>query len=411
MTGQRSELIVVIGAGQAGTELALGLRREGYAGRIVLIGQEPIAPYQRPPLSKAFLTSPQTEESLWLRAPGAYDKAGIELRLATRVLSVDRAAHVVDLDDGTQLRYDKLGFATGGTARQLPGARRARNLHSLRTMADAVALRSRLVQGRRLIVIGGGFVGLEIAAAAVARGLSVTVVESQPLLMSRVTSPFIGRHMKEVHTAHGVDVRTGVGVAELTYGPDGQTVDAATLTDGSHLAADEMVAGIGMNANVTLAAEAGLAVADGITVDVHARTSDPDIVAVGDCATAAHVLLPRPVRLESVHHATEQARVAAATLCGKSRLYAAVPWFWSDQYGTSLRIAGVIDGCDSSVVRGDPACGSFSVLHFRGDTLVAVEAVNAAADFIAGRRLIQQGAAPDPDSVADSKVPLIVGSG
>jgi len=278
-------------------------------------------------------------------------------------------------------------------------------------MADAVALRSRLVQGRRLIVIGGGFVGLEIAAAAVARGLSVTVLESRPLLMSRVTSPLIGQYMKGLHTAHGVDVRVGVGVAELTYGPDGRTVVSAALTDGSRLAADEVVVGIGMIANVTLAAEAGLAVADGITVDVHARTSDPDIVAVGDCALASHVLLPRPVRLESVHHATEQARVAAATLCGKSRPYSAVPWFWSDQYGTSLRIAGVVDACDGAVVRGDPAGGSFSILHFRGNALVAVEAVNAAADFNAGRRLIQQGATPDPDSVADSKVPLVVGSG
>lgn len=395
---------VIVGAGQAGGDLATALRQTGYAGRIVLIGEESAVPYRRPPLSKAFLSGDVTEESLYIKSREAYAKHDIELRTGVRVESIDRAAHVVALADGGRLSYDKLALTTGGRARRLdlPGADKP-NVHYVRTINDILRLREQFKAGRRLVIIGGGYIGLEIASVGIKRGLQVTLVEALPRLLARVTGPELSQYYDGVHRRQGVDIRLGAGVKALEGGAQ---VESIVLQDGSRVPADLVIVGIGLIPNTELAEKAGLAVDNGIVVDLYAQTGDPDIVAAGDCTNHDNGFLGRRARLESVPNASEQARVAAASICGQRLPHASVPWFWSDQYSLKLQMVGLSQGYDRVVVRGSMEADSFVAFYLREGVVIAVDSVNRAPDFMMGKRIVASRLRADPAVLADESVAL-----
>jgi 3-phenylpropionate/trans-cinnamate dioxygenase ferredoxin reductase subunit len=389
---------VIVGAGQAGYQVAASLRDKGYPGRIVLLGNEPGIPYQRPPLSKAYLTGALAGTRLALRPMTFYAKHGIDLE-AGQVVGIDRDRHRVRLADGRALGYDHLVLATGARNRKLtvPGAQLGGVL-GLRTKADADRIRQRLGAARDIVVIGGGFIGLEFAASAAKLGLTVTVIEGSDRVMRRAVSPAVSQHYEALHARHGNRVVRGVAVAGL-HGTS--HVTAVELADGTVLLANLVVVGIGVEPNTELAAAAGLAVDDGVVVDAHMSTSDPDISAIGDCATCPSRHTGSRLRLESVQNAVDQARCLAARLTGAPEPYTALPWFWSEQFDARLQIAGLSAGYDRAVVRGDPASGAFSVFCFRHDRLVAVESVNRVPDHMAARRLLAAGRSLRPADVVD----------
>ncbi|MGV9796780.1 NAD(P)/FAD-dependent oxidoreductase [Mycobacterium sp. NPDC003449] len=380
-----AETAVVVGAGQAGSELSISLRQNGFTGRIVLIGDEQHIPYQRPPLSKAALKGAATAHDVRVRSPEAYSASGIELALGNPVSDIDLETRSVVLENGAQLGYAKLAFTTGGRPRVLALGDNALAA-SLYALDDAAAVREHLLPGRRIVVVGGGFIGLEVAAVAAKAGAAVTVVEAADRIMGRTSPPVISDFFTSVHRAHGVVVRTGATLSSATPSRDGRV--EARLGDGTTINADLVLAGIGQIPNDELARAAGLEVADGIVVDSQARTNWPDVVAAGDCTRQFHGLLQRPVRLESQQNATEQARIAARTLCGLNTETFNVPTFWSDQYDHRLQMVGLPLPDDEQVVRGDPASGSFSVVFLRDGSLVAVHAVGRPRDIVAGRKLI-----------------------
>ncbi|MEU5264680.1 FAD-dependent oxidoreductase [Amycolatopsis sp. NPDC021455] len=377
--------IVILGAGQAGAELAFALRQNGHEDRIVLVGAERHLPYQRPPLSKAFLRGDVEQDALPIRAAETYAKAGIELDLNTTAAGIDRPTRSVLLADGRKLRYDKLALATGGRPRPLPFDTADVTSRSLHALDDAISLRHALAPGGRILIVGGGFIGLEVAAAATTMGIAVTLIEAAPRVLSRACSPAISAFVHREHCAHGVDLRTGVAVRGITR--HGSTV-LAELSDDTTVSADLVLTGVGIVPNDTLAADAGLAVDDGVLVDAMATTTDPDIVAAGDCTRQRHGFLDRQVRLESLQNATDQARIAARTLCGKPADPAPPPWFWSDQYHHKIRLAGLPEPDDTAVVRGDPLSDSFSVVYLRDGIITGLHTVNQPREFAAGRRLI-----------------------
>ena len=359
---RESSCVVIVGAGHSGAELAVTLRNEGWTGRIVLIGDEPGLPYHRPPLSKAYLAGETAPEGLLLRAAAAYEKTDVERWTEGRVISIDRESHRVTLSDGRTQAYTKLALATGGRARHLPPSllpSGSPNVHVLRTLADAQGLRVQMRPGARLIVIGAGYVGLETAASAIKLGLQVTVLEAAPRVLARVTAPEVSAFYEAAHRAAGVDLRTGVQIEALERDGDGR-VSAAQLADGTRVPADVLLVGIGQQPNVELAVGCGLQFDNGVVVDEYSTTSDPDIIAIGDCSNHPSRLFGRRLRLESVPNALDQARAAAATLCGKHKVYDTVPWFWSDQYDLKLKTAGLFEGYNRLVLRGDPATRSFS---------------------------------------------------
>ena len=409
MTDAASSTAIIIGAGHAGGELAIALRNEGWEGRILLLGEEAHLPYHRPPLSKAYLAGSVEKSSLSIRPQMAYDKANVEFIGGVRVSRIDRANQRLELADGSQLAYDKLAIATGGRPRPLsvPNAavaERCANLHYLRTLDDVEQIRAQLAPGKRLAIVGGGYIGLEVAASAIAQGLQVTVLEALPRVLQRVTAAELSAYYERKHRAAGVDIRTGVQVADLEV--TGDTVTAVLCADGSRLAADLVVVGIGLLANTELAAEAGLQVDNGILVDEHAQTSDPHIYAAGDCTNHPNALLGRRLRLESVPNALEQSRVAAANMAGKAKTYASVPWFWSDQYELKLKMVGLAEGFERLVLRGDPATDSFSAFYLKGDKVLAADTVNRPQDFIAAKRLVAEGIAVTAEQLADDGRPL-----
>ena len=395
--------IVIVGAGQAGLQAAATLRQQGFDGPLTIIGEETHAPYERPPLSKAMLKGAMDADRLAFRKPAFYRDKAIDLRLATRAVAIDPAAHTVTLAGGDRLDYDKLLLATGARVRRLdrPGADLA-GIHTLRTIEDSLAIRATLTPSTRLAVVGGGYIGLEVAAAAAQAGCSVTVLEAAERTMVRTVSAPISAHFQELHTRHGVTFHL---TAQVTgFNGDGR-VAAVTLADGAAVACDAAVVGIGVVPDTALAADAGLDCKDAVWVDETARTSDPDIYAAGDCT---RFLYRRPsLRLESVQNAVDQAKTAALAMLGQPAAYDAVPWFWSDQYDAKLQIAGIfIDGVDQAVVRGDPAGASFSVAHLRDGRLAAIETVNALKDFTQGKKLIADGRPVDADALADPTVAL-----
>ncbi|GAA3654040.1 3-phenylpropionate/trans-cinnamate dioxygenase ferredoxin reductase subunit [Lentzea atacamensis] len=389
----RGESVVVVGAGQAGCQVAVSLREQGHRGSITLVGDEQAAPYQRPPLTKAYLAGETDLAGLVLRQDSYYADHGIQVVTGERVIGVDRSARVVVLGCARTIGYDHLVFATGARPRPLP-VPGAEHVLNLRTVADADVIRQKL-EGRTgldVVVIGGGFIGLEFAAVVRKLRHEVTVVETQPRVMQRAVSEATARHLTNRHRREGVQVLTGTGVAAVREG-------FVELTDGTVLVADLVVAGIGVIPNAEIAQRSGLACDDGIVVDAHLRTVDPRVHAIGDCARFARPLSGGLVRLESVQNAVDQAGCVAAAILGSAEPYTALPWFWSDQYDVKLQIAGLTDGHDRTVTVGDPAEGKFSVFCFRGDRLLGVEAYNRPVDFLMARRLMDSGATLTPEIV------------
>ncbi|MGW4061626.1 NAD(P)/FAD-dependent oxidoreductase [Amycolatopsis sp. NPDC004747] len=380
--------VLVVGAGQSGFQAVASLRDRGFDGRVVLVGDEPGVPYQRPPLSKAYLAGTAGLEQLHLRDADFFAEKDIEL-VSGRVAEIDRAAAKVRLEDGRELDYDFLVLATGARNRTLPvpGADLPGVL-ALRTRDDADRLRESLEQAENVVVAGGGFIGLEFASHA---GRPVTIVEMQDRLLNRVATPEISAYFAGLHRNAGHTVLFGQGVAAM-HGDE--RVREVELTDGTRLPADLVVVAVGVVPETTLAEAAGLPVRNGVVVDAHLRTADEKIFAIGDCANFPCVQAGAETRLESVQNAVDQARCVAAAITGTAEPYASLPWFWTDQAGAKLQIAGILSGADRTVVAGDRAAGKFSVLSFRDDVLVAVESVNRPADHIAARRLF--AADPQP---------------
>jgi 3-phenylpropionate/trans-cinnamate dioxygenase ferredoxin reductase component len=395
--------IIIVGAAQAGLQLAESLRAEGYDGELILIGDEAHPPYQRPPLSKAFLIGEMTEDRLVLRGPDALAAKGIDVLTGTTVTAIDRAARTVALADGRRLPYRALALATGSRPRALPvpGAALA-NVLTLRTIEDSRRIAAAIAQASRVAVVGGGFIGLEIAAAARKAGKPVVLLEALDRLLARTSTPVISEFFFELHKSHGVDIRLGAQVSG--FAGDDRVTGVATA-DGQTHAADLVVVGIGIIPNAELAAGSGLACDRGIVVDACARTSDPNIVAAGDC-TARRLPDGTFIRLESVQNAIEQAKSAAAALLGRERPFAAAPWFWSDQYDVRLQMAGLTAGHDRAVVRGVVEQRKFSVFYFKGDQLLAVDSINRAPDHIAARKLLDAGRSPTFAQAADETFSL-----
>jgi len=394
--------IIVIGAGQAGSSLVVKLRALGCAGDITLIGGEPVPPYQRPPLSKKYMLGEVEPERLFLRPEAFYGDRNITLRLGMQVTAIDRVAKSVTLDTGEVLNYDQLVLTTGSDPIQLPASIGGDldGVYTVRTLADADAMAPDFVKGKRALIIGGGYIGLEAAAVAATRGVNVVLVEMANRILQRVAAPETSDYFRTLHTTHGVDIREGVGLASLT-GRDGR-VSSATLTDGTELAIDFAVVGVGIKPSLDLAEVAGLEIDNGIKVDAHGRTSDPSIFAAGDCTSFPYK--NDRIRLESVPNAIEQAEATAATMLGGDTEYRAKPWFWSDQYNIKLQIAGLNTGYDHVISRKMDAATSF--WYFKGKHLLAVDAMNDPRAYMVGKRLIEAGKSPDPAAVQDPATDL-----
>ena len=392
--------IVIIGAGHAGGSVAAQLRQAGFAGRISLIGEEPVVPYQRPPLSKAWLAGTSSLDHVILRPEEWYREADIDLRLDTRVAAIDRDARRIALSDGETIGYNALVIATGARPRRLgvPGEDLT-GVMSLRSLADAEALKTAMTPGKTIVLIGAGYIGLEVAASARKAGLKAIVVEREARSVARVACETMSAFLEKYHHDHGVDFI--FNAAAKGFSGSG-AVSAVELTDGRVLACDLVLVGAGVVPNDELAREAGLDCSNGITVDAQARTSDPAIFAVGDVSFRPLELYNTQFRLESVPNALEQARCVAHVLTGTPPHAPEVPWFWSDQYDLKIQIAGLPLDATSQLVRGDPATGKFAVFHMRGNAVRAVEAVNAPPEFMFGRKLIAAGTPVDLKRLADA---------
>jgi len=399
-----TDTIVIAGGGHAAAQVVDSLRKDGFAGRMVLVGAEPTLPYQRPPLSKKFLAGELEAERLPIRPAAFYETTRCELVLGNPVATIDAAQRKVRLADGATLDYDRLVLAVGGHARPIhvPGATLP-GVHVLRTMADVTAIRAAIKPGLRVAIVGAGYIGLECAATFRKLGLEVTVIEMMDRVMCRVVAPEMSRFYHGEHEAHGVKVLTHKRVGAIT-GVD--HVTGVECTDGTQIPADLVIVGIGLVPNCDIAAAAGIACEDGIVVDENCRTSDPNIYAVGDCSRHPSPRYGRNIRLESVDNAFEQAKSAAANLCGKTTVHDKTPWFWSDQYELKLQIVGLSQHYDNVVLRGDPASKSFSCCYLRGGELIALDAVNHGKDFMAARKLIAEHARPDPAKLADESLAL-----
>ncbi|MBV7380393.1 NAD(P)/FAD-dependent oxidoreductase [Maritimibacter dapengensis] len=393
--------IVVIGAGQAGSSLVAKLRHMGFDGSITLIGDEPEPPYQRPPLSKAYLLGEMALDRLYLRPASFYSDNDITLRLSTRVESVDPAARTVTLEDGETLNYDQLALTTGSVPNRLPAAIGGDlgGVYTVRTLADVDGMAHEFAEGRNVLVIGGGYIGLEAAAVAAKKGMNVTLVEMSERILQRVAAPETSSYFRDLHSAHNVDLREGVGLAALTG--DGH-VSGAELSDGSKLTVDFVVVGVGIRPDTRLAEIAGLEIENGIKTDEHGCTSDPAIFAAGDCASFPY--RGERIRLESVGNAIDQAELVAENMMGANKAYVAKPWFWSDQYDAKLQIAGLNTGYDQIVTRRDGDAVSF--WYYRGNDLLAVDAMNDARGYMVGKRLIEAGKSPDKAAIADPATEL-----
>ena len=389
---------VVIGAGQAGCSLVAKLRAEGFAGQITLVGSEPVPPYQRPPLSKAYLLGEMTEERLYLRPLEFYADHDIALRLSVQAMTIDTVARTVALSDGTALSYDALALTTGSTPRRLPiavGGDLA-GVYTVRSLADADAMEPEFRAGRHVLIIGGGYIGLEAAAVAAKKGLHVTVIEMAPRILQRVAAPQTSDYIRDLHVGHGVTIRESIGLERLLG--DGH-VTGARLSDGSEIPVDFAIVGVGITPNTALAESAGLVLDNGIATDTHGRTSDPHIWAAGDCASL--MFKGQRIRIESVGNAIDQAEIVALNMMGQGVAYVPAPWFWSDQYDCKLQIGGLNIGYDAVHVKPGPNADVQSHWYYQGDRLIAVDAMNDARNYMIGKRLIEAGKSPAPSVICD----------
>lgn len=405
MSESAQQSFLIVGAGQAGGECAVELRKQGFAGRILIIGDEAHLPYRRPPLSKAYFAGSAKLESLYVMPQTGLDKANVEVMSGVRVDGIDRAKKSVVLSDGRNLTYDKLALTTGGRARplNLPGASRP-NVFLLRSIADVDGIRAQAQAGKRMVVVGGGFIGLETAAVAAKLGLRVTVLEGLPRVLARVTVPEVSEFFERAHREAGVDLRTGVQVTALEGEPN---VTHVVLDDGMRVEADFVVVGIGLIPNTELAQAAGLSVDNGIVVDQFTQTEDSDIVAAGDCTNHPSDFAGRRLRLESVQNAMEQGRAAAHAMLGKPVPYQMVPWFWSDQYDLKLQMVGLSTGFDQMVLRGNPTMQrSFAIFYLRDGAVIAADAVSRPQDFMAAKKMVAVRQRVEPAQLADESVAL-----
>ncbi|MGA9028034.1 MAG: FAD-dependent oxidoreductase [Steroidobacteraceae bacterium] len=395
---------LIVGGGQAGAQAVDTLRREGFAGRLVLIGEEPELPYQRPPLSKKYLSGELAADRLPFRHRAFYEEHRVELLLGVRAERLDPAARTLLLANGDRLRYDRLLLCLGATARRLDcrGARLG-GVHYLRGIADAGAIRADLKPDARVVIIGGGYVGLETAATCRHMGCDVTVLEMSDRVMNRVAAPAVSAFFEAEHRSRGIRIVCGARVVGLEG--DGR-VGRVLCADGTSHPAHLLIVGVGAAAAAGLAQEAGLACDNGIVVDEYCRTSDEAIYAAGDCTNHPSPHYGRRVRLESVDNAFEQAKTAALNMLGRGVVHDRVPWFWSDQYDLKLLIIGLSQDHDRLILRGDPAERSFSVCHLRGRELLALEAVNHSKDYMAARKVIGERIPLDPDKLRDASIPL-----
>ena len=397
--------VVIVGGGQAGLQVAASLRADGHAGPILLIGAESELPYQRPPLSKGLLLGTMQRDRLLFRQRPFYDAQAIELRLGEAVTAIHRVDRALATASGQRIPYDVLVLATGTRVRPLPlPGTELDGVMYLRTLEHAEELARRIERARKVVVIGGGFIGLEVAAAVRVLGKPVTVLEAADRLMGRVVAPVISDFYAQLHRARGVELVLDARIAALRG--DAGRVRGVLMADGTHHNADLVVIGIGVLPNVELAQTAGLACANGIEVDEHGRTDDPWIFAAGECTSHPNRFAGGRARLESVQNAVDQAKAVAAAIRGRPVPYDAVPWFWSDQYEVKLQMVGISTGHDLQAMRGDPATGRFSVFYFRQGSLRAIDSINRPGDHMTGRRLLAAGAALSPSEAADEAFDL-----
>jgi 3-phenylpropionate/trans-cinnamate dioxygenase ferredoxin reductase subunit len=377
--------IVIVGAGHAAGQSAASLRQGGYEGEIIIIGDEAHIPYQRPPLSKQYLSGEHGIERVYLRPEKFYHDKNVTLKISTRVSAIDTTAKTVATDAGETIDYDKLLIATGGRPRKLsiPGSDLA-GIHYLRTIADVDIIRSEFADGKKLVIVGGGYIGLEVASVAVKSGLEVHVLEMEERILQRVTTPEMSAFYHQLHTNRGVHLHTSTMVSGFT----GESTVGTVECGDESFAANLVIVGIGIIPNVEVAEAAGIECDNGILVDDHCLTSAADVYAAGDCTNHPNPLLGRRLRLESVPNAMEQARVASANLCGGDKTYAAIPWFWSDQYELKLQMVGFSADGDTQIVRGDMDANRFAVFYLKDGSVVAADAVNSPKEFMICKQLI-----------------------
>jgi len=392
--------VVVIGAGQAGASCVAKLRNSGFDGKITLIGAEPCPPYQRPPLSKGYLLGEMTQERLFLRPESFYSDQNITLKTNCHVTAIDPSAQTIVTTEG-EIAYDELVLTTGSVPRRLPATigGTLEGVFTVRDLADVDAMAPRFVKGAKVLIVGGGYIGLEAAAVAAKLGLEVTLVEMADRILQRVAAPETSDYFRALHTRHGVTLREGIGLDRL-MGKD--HVTGARLSDGSEIAADFVITGVGIEPDTALASAAGLEVDNGIKVDAQGRSSTPHIWAAGDCTSFPY--RDDRIRLESVPNAIDQAECVAENILGAGKDYVAKPWFWSDQYDVKLQIAGLNSGYDHVVSRRGPDSASF--WYYSGDRLLAVDAMNDPRGYMVGKRLIEAGKSPDPKMVSDPETDL-----
>lgn len=399
-----TQKVVIAGAGHAAGQVVTTLRQKQFDGDIVLIGEESWLPYQRPPLSKKYLAGELLAERLYFKPPSFYDDPAIEVRLNTEIAAIHRDDRDIETASGDRIGYDKLVLALGSRPRLLDvEGSNLDGVHYLRTIDDVDRIRRDIVVAKNVVIVGAGYIGLEVAAVACQQGHNVTVLEMADRVMSRVVSPVVSDFYQAQHARHGVGLLLSTGLEGFVG--DGR-VTAVRTSDGRTLPTDTVVVGVGIVPNTELAASAELDVNNGIVVDDHCQTSDADIFAVGDCTSHPNSIYGRRVRLESVHNALEQAKTAAANISGEDVAYAQVPWFWSDQYDLKLQIAGLSEGYDEVVVRGNPEDASFSCLYLREGCLIACDSINAPRDFVQSKGLIAERKCIDPARLGDSGTQL-----